>query len=194
MILWTMQPIEIWNLIQDTGVYRCDPLKSSMPEPEVSSKYQWLIRQMEARIGPPPEGVVYPVWAWYKQKGQHKKPDLRGERWCYGPGNEKYSCIEFEVPDNKVLLSDFDAWSIILCNGLLNETKAEDDKANEYFAMLSLDEQIAFKEENWKKVFDISQKKNKWMTRGDWVQATLWELRKESIRYVRFFVTGKLKQ
>ena len=30
MILWTMQPIEVWNIIQDTGVYHCDPVKSTM--------------------------------------------------------------------------------------------------------------------------------------------------------------------
>lgn len=61
MILWTIQPIEIWELIQKTGVYHCDPAKSSMPEPEFVEKYEWLIRQMKVRIGNPPEGVSYPV-------------------------------------------------------------------------------------------------------------------------------------
>ena len=27
MILWTMQPIEVWNIIQDTGGFHCDPAK-----------------------------------------------------------------------------------------------------------------------------------------------------------------------
>ena len=30
MILWTIQPIEVWNIIQDTGVFHCDPAKSTM--------------------------------------------------------------------------------------------------------------------------------------------------------------------
>lgn len=80
MILWTIQPIEIWKIIQKAGVYRCNPKQSSMPEPEFVEKYEWLIRQMKKRIGPPPEGVVYPAWAWYKQNGKHRKPNLRGER------------------------------------------------------------------------------------------------------------------
>jgi hypothetical protein len=51
MTLWTMQSVQIWNMIQETGVYRCNPAKSSMLELEFTSKYSWLIRQMEKRIG-----------------------------------------------------------------------------------------------------------------------------------------------
>ena len=32
MVLWAMQPVFIWNMINDTGVYRCDPAKCSMQE------------------------------------------------------------------------------------------------------------------------------------------------------------------
>ena len=49
----------VWNMIRETGFYRCDPKQSSMPEPEFVEKYEWLIGQMKKRIGPPPEGVVY---------------------------------------------------------------------------------------------------------------------------------------
>ena len=28
MTLWTMQPVQIWNMIQETGVYRCNPATS----------------------------------------------------------------------------------------------------------------------------------------------------------------------
>lgn len=194
MILWTMQPIEIWKMIQDTGVYRCNPRKSSMPELQFTEKYEWLIRQMQKRIGPPPDGVTYPVWAWYQQNGKHKKPDLRSERWGYGPGDEDYVCIEFEVPDNQVLLSDFDVWHIILNNGLISETEEEDERQEKYYESLTAEEQKAYKEKNWERVFDITPLDNHWIRRGDWVQATLWELRKENIRAVRFFRTGKLKE
>ena len=194
MILWTMQPIEVWNIIQNTGVYRCDPVKSSMQEIEFVEKYEWLIRQMKKRIGPPPVGVTFPVWAWYKQNGKHKKPDLRGERWCYGPGDEDYVCIEFEVPDDQVLLSDFDVWHIILNNGLISETEEEDSRQEAYWDSLTPEEQKTYRDKNWERVFDITPLDNHWIRRGDWVQATLWELRKENIRAVRFFRTGKLKE
>jgi hypothetical protein len=90
MTLWTMQPVQIWNMIQETGVYRCNPAKSSMLELEFTSKYNW--------------------------------------------------------------------------------------------------------HENWQGAFDLTPMDNDWMTRGRWIQATVWELRKEMIRDVRFFVTGKYKR
>ena len=137
MILWTIQPIEIWKMIQEAGVYRCNPKQSSMPEPEFVEKYEWLIRQMKKRIGPPPGEVTYPVWAWYKQNSKHKKPDLRSERRGYGPGDDDYVCIEFEIPDDQVLLSDFDVWHIILNNGLISETEEEDERQEKYYESLT---------------------------------------------------------
>ena len=191
MILWTMQPIEVWNIIQDTGVYHCDPVKSTMLKLELVEEYEWLIRQMKKRIGLPPKGVAYPVWAWYAQNGKHRKPDLRSERWGYGLGNKQYACIEFEIPDDLVLLSDFDVWHIVLNNGLISETEEEDTRQEAYFESLSPEAQKEYREENWERVFDVTPFNNHWITRGDWVQATVWELRKEMIRGVRFFITGK---
>ena len=193
MILWTIQPGEVWDLIQQTGVYRCNPVLSSMPEPEFAEKYQWLINQMIRRIGPPPEGVSYPVWAWHTQNGKRKKPDLRSERWGNGPGGENYVCIELEVPDDQVLLSDFNDWSLILCNGLLADSEAEADRLDAYYETLAPDAQISFRDRNWEKAFDTAPFNNGWTIRGECIQATFWELRKEMIRDVRFFVTGKKK-
>lgn len=194
MILWTIQPVNVWRMIQDTGLYRCDPKLCSMPEPEVADKYNWLIRQMAQRIGPPPEGVIYPVWAWYKQKGKHKKPDLRSERWGYVSADEDYTCIEFEIPDEQVLLSDYDSWYIILNNCLFTDSLEEWDQKYAYYDSLPIAEQKAYKEKDWEKVFDITPFKNNWTQRGDWVQATVWELRKDMIRDVRFFRTGKYRK
>lgn len=83
---------------------------------------------MKKRIGPPPAGARYLAWAWYAQNGKHNKPDLRSERWGYGPGNEQYACIELEIPDDLALLSDFDVWHIVLNNGLISETEEEDTR------------------------------------------------------------------
>ena len=148
---------------------------------------------MKKRIGEPPEGVLYPVWAWYRQNGKHRKPDLRSERWDYGPGNEQYACIEFETPDHQVLLSDFDAWSIILNNGLITETEAESDALDALYDAMEPDQKRIYRENNWERVFNIAPLSNDWMTRGDWVQATTWELRKEMVCDVRFFMTGTRK-
>ncbi len=192
MLLWTMKPIEMWNELKETGVYHCDAGKFSMPEFRLH--YDWLVEQMKKRIGAPPTGVELPVWAWYMKDGKRKKPDLRSERWAYGPGDEDYVCIEVDVDESRVLLSDFDAWSVILCDGLLSASEQEDEVLETQYEKLSEAEQIKFKRENWERVFDISPCDNGWINQGSWVQATFWELWLEDVRNVRFFRTGKLKR
>ena len=97
MILWTIQPLDIYNLIIEKGVYRCNPELIQMKE--LTEYYDWLVNQMTDRIGKPPVGVAYPVWAWYIRHWKRGKPDLRKERWNWGPGNEDYTCLEIEIPD-----------------------------------------------------------------------------------------------
>lgn len=191
MILWTFQEEEIYLSILKTGKYICDPQKMSMPE--FTEMYDWLVVQMKERIGNPPEGVIYPVWAWYAQKAQHKKPDLRGERWCYGKGGEKFVCLEIEVPDEQVLLSDFDSWGLVLLDALISETEAEDTELERIYESLSPEKQLEMKHENWKRVFDISPLDNEWMRRGEWVQATFWVLTRDMIQKVRHFTAGQRK-
>lgn len=191
--LWTMQTRDVWESLQRTGVYRTDTALCWMAE-ELPHAYSWLAREMTKRVGPPPQGVDYPVWAWYMQNGRHKKPDLRSERWGYGPGDEDYCCIELEIAPQRVLLSDFDVWHSVLNNGLISDTEEEDVALEAFHASLADAEKTAYKEKNWERVFDISPLNNNWTTRGEWVQATFWELRHEDVRAVRFFRTGKYKR
>ena len=193
MKLWTMQTRDVWESLQRAGVFRCDTALCWMAA-DFPHAYAWLSREMTKRVGPPPQGVDYPVWAWYMQNGRHKKPDLRSERWGYGPGDEDYCCIELEIAPERVLLSDFDEWHIVLCNGLISDTEEEDVAQEALYESLSDEEKIAYKEKNWERVFDISPLNNNWTTRGEWVQATFWELRREDVRAVRFFRTGKYKR
>lgn len=188
MILWTMQPEEVYQQIMQTGVYICDPARMNMPE--FTEMYNWLTGHMRTKIGPPPSGVVYPVWGWYKQNGRHYKPDLRGERWCYGAHGQQFICIELEIPDAQVLLSDFDTWNFVLCNGLISETEEENAAQEAVYESLSPEEQKKMKYLNWERVFDITPFENEWGCRGKWVQATFWVLTKEMIRKVRHFKTA----
>lgn len=69
--------------------------------------YSWIIEQMKKRVKAPKlDSSVYPVWAWYQWNGTNKrKPDLR--YGGYLQKGEKGYRIEFEIEDDKVLLSDF---------------------------------------------------------------------------------------
>lgn len=191
MILWTIQPVKVWGQLQHDGIYRCDP---GQIDPDLVRPYDWLVKQMQKRTGDAPDGVLYPVWAWHTQKWKHEKPDLRRERWCCGPGNEIYACIEIEVPDDQVLLSDFDAWHCVLNDCLVSDTEEEAEKQDAYFESLSDREKKEYKDRNWERIFDVSVLVNGWTSRGEWVQATFWELRKDQVRRVRFFRTACAKE
>lgn len=189
MTLWTIQPACVYRDILRCGQYVCDPDKAAISD--FLPAYDWLAAEMTAQIGPPPEGVSHPVWAWYRQNAKRRRPDLRRARWTSGAAGEKMVCMEIEVPDDRVVLSDFDAWSLILNNALISRSEEEDSRLEAGYGRLSPDERIKMKQENWKRVFDISPWETDWIRRGAWVQATFWVLTREMIRDVRFFTAAE---
>lgn len=191
MILWTIQPEKIYQSIMKNGVYRCDFKQSCMQT--WKRQYDWLVAQMKQRIGKAPTGVDHPVWAWYQWEGDRKKPDLRKERWSYGWKGERFVCLEIEVPDAEVLLSDFDLWSIILLDGLVSYSEDEEKSFEARYNALSEDEQRVMKEKNWERVFDLIGDNNMQTAGEQSVQATFWELRKKQICNVRMFVAATPK-
>ena len=204
MRLWTIQTPEVYRLIMETGVYRCDPYQSGMLMPVDESKacleldkqftdsYDWLVRQMEKRIGPRPEGVSYPVWAWY-QYGFKRNPDLRKERWSNGNPGEKLVCIFLEMPDDQVLLSDFHTWHFVLNRWPISDTEEEADRVDAWLETVSEQEKQAFLEKNWERIFEIEPFDNGYTSRGDDVQATFWELKKEYVLRVKEFTAAGRK-
>ena len=191
MILWTIQGEEVYEGILKTGIYRCDFSKSGMQD--FKAQYDWLVLQMVKRIGEKPAGVEYPVWAYYQREGLRKRPDLRRERWHCGWKGERFACMEIEIPDNAVLLSDIHSWCAILNNGLLSLTEEESNKLELEYNSLSNIDKKKMKEKNWESVFDLTPIENEWMVRGDTIQATFWELRKDQIRSVRMFTAATPK-
>lgn len=188
MILWTIQPKEVFDLIQREGVYRCDIHKSGF-EDFADMQYSWMVSQMKKRIGPPPEGVSYPVWAWYQWREDRKKPDLRWERCNCGRKGEKFYRLEIEIPDEQVLLSDFDNWHVPLNNALFTDSDDDEeyddeeyDKMHKFYESLSPEEQETMRTKNWEKVFDIKP--------GTCTQGPFWELRKEQIRKATMFISA----
>ena len=206
MHLWSIQEEAVWQEIQKTGIYRCDPYKSDLLqpmdkaligkklEPQFEAAYEWLAEQMEQRIGKRPEGVRFPVWAWY-QYGGKRKSDLRKERWTNGEGGQRFVCLELEVPDGQVLLSDFGEWHAVL-GGIcpIADNKEEWDRLNAFLDNADDATAKSFLHENWKRIFDVEPFKNEWTTRGEDVQATFWELKWEYVKKARPFVTASKKR
>ena len=188
MILWTIQPEEVYELINRTGVYRCDEEKAKV-EDFCPTQYNWLADQMRRRIGPPPEGVRYPVWAYQRWDKDRLKPDLRSIRWFWGGKSNTFYRLEIDIPDEQVLLSDYWAWSVMLNDGLLSYSEEEADELDRLYASLSPEAQKEMLFTIWERVFNVTLTNNEWNGQGEIVQATFWELRLEQIRKVTRFTT-----
>ena len=95
MRLWTIQPKEIYEILKQDGVFHCGPSRSTcLTEMNFGHAYNWMCEQMYQKIGNPPEGVAYPIWAWHTLDWKHQKPDLRRTEFCGEPENSV--CLEVE--------------------------------------------------------------------------------------------------
>lgn len=182
MRLWTAQTVDVYESLIKTGTHHCD--ESKIRDFEWWKRaYDWLAEKMTDRIGAPPANVKYPVWLWYKWNSRHRKPDLRSRR-AFGPKGRKMVMLEIEIPDDKVVLSDFDNWHSVLnnyysCSSARSES--EYDKISEWLDSLPKDERQIEIEKSWDSIFDITPFKNEFAENGTWVQATVWELKSEHI-------------
>ena len=106
MRLWTIQPLDVWKELNEKEYYVCDSKRAPcIIDGSFVDAYEWLVTVMNERCKKP-VSVEYPVWAWHTTNWKHKKPDLR--KSCYGKKGEKCVCLEIEIPDDEVILSDFE--------------------------------------------------------------------------------------
>ena len=107
--LWTIQHADAWVVLERDGVLRADSRRGWT---EFRFAYDWMAEQMGKRIGPPPDGVPVPLWAWYQWEGRRGPRDLRQSG--YAPRGTPMVQIEFEIEESQELLSDFDRWNTVL--------------------------------------------------------------------------------
>ena len=186
MRLWTIQPPEVIKIIEENGEFTCDT-RLSENYSDFHDAYIWLVKQMDFKNIFHPENLDLPLWAWYRYDGKNTQPDL--ESGMFGIPNQKYACIEFEIPDNQVLLSDFNAWHYVLNNSWNDDSKNEEEweKMQDDFDKLDGETKQKLREKSWQKMFDITLKKSDWNSNGYYVQATFWRLEKSMIKNVKYF-------
>lgn len=191
--LWTFQPFDIYRQLQEEGRYICDPTKSNF---QINDKwhqaYTWLIEQMIFKIGPSPSDIKCPIWAWHTLNWEHRKPDLRKERFNYGKKGEIYALIEAEIPENDVLLSDFHQWHFVLNDSLLDDSQNYEEwmSIHTQFDLLPPNEQSEIKRQSWNLIFDTTPIDTPWRLNGRDIQATFWELKKDQIKSIKHFKCG----
>lgn len=210
MELWTLQHPEVYAELKRNGSYMVDPARIFLPEGGDSDinhgnlAYRWLCSKMDELLEKRPEGASYPIWAWYKQYGREDgKPDMRSSGYA-APG-EPLVRLKLEVPDDLVLLSDFDEWHHPLNYWYCAKTKAESEAFDERYQSLELDfhqlndfsltspELAQLREEivsSWDGIFDVFSEQDEnwgfpWVKRT--IQATFWELKLDYVQSVEYF-------
>lgn len=175
MILWTIQHNAAYEEMLQTGVMRANPkyiFDEFFKEP-----YEWMAAQMKERIGEPPAGATLPIWAWYQWEGKRKRPDMRTHgRW--GDEGVPIVLMTIDVPDECVLLSDFDYWHVVLNDG--NLIFPFDDKA--IYSMKQC-------RESWEKIFDYECSFDEEIHNSLSTQATMWEIKAEWVLNAEHFIS-----
>lgn len=124
MKLYTVQGLRHWQVAKAQGVLTGGSTLHHV-ESAWRSAYEWMRQQMKEKL--PYTSGDYPVWAWpWADYEERFKPD---ERW--GPVGEEMVVLGFDVPDNRVLLSDFMAWHQVLNDdAIIDEDRSftEDEK------------------------------------------------------------------
>jgi hypothetical protein len=177
MILYTIQPEIKWLELQDTGILKSHD--SIICEPSFNDSYAWIESKMRELLPAPEIECKHPVWAWFKYNNK-SKPSLKNQL----PKDEIGYLIKFHIDDNKVLLSSFDKWHLVL-NHSEQDLKAKktifDFDEYENQDDLSMLEAEGFVQEGDKMVFDwdkVILDKNSFEST---IQATFWYLKKDQI-------------
>lgn len=181
MIMWTVQPMSVYRQLQAVGRFHCDEHQTwSMDDDLFEPAYRWMAEQMTRRVGPAPREVTVPIWGWYRRDWQHKRPDFRSYR-----DYPDQVCLEVDIPEDQVLLSDFEEWNCVLNDGYLFDwqDEADFDRRYAWFNALPAAQRLRVKQRSWQRVFEIDpvHDENNWQGRD--VQGCFWELQTDQVRH-----------
>ena len=184
MIIWTVQPVSALRDLETDGVFRCDRSQSFnlMKADTLERPYRWLIQRMTEKIGAPPAGVEYPIWAWHTWEFARRRPDT--ESAVFVRRTEEKVLFTLDVPEEALVLSDFDAWQYVLMDSYVADavTEEEFDALKERLEGLDGEELRVETERSWVNVFKTDPVNSELLIRGRYVQATFWEIRREYVK------------
>lgn len=198
MIVWSNQPYQVYEQLMSNGIFTCDPTKSMNIQTDLNfgghdfeNAYTWMAHQMGLKVGKPPKGVRHPIWVWYKLDYAHRRPDFR-----LVPDYDDQVCLELEIPESDILLSDFEKWHFVLNDWYLNDAVSEKESyaKDQWFEHLPQVKQQKVKENSWQQIFDVTPRIGEWTQNGAFVQGCCWLLKKEYVRHAWRLKRGQRSQ
>jgi hypothetical protein len=206
MILYSIQDFKIFEALSRGETHYAHHPYLNVDDADIVDEmfvrsYNWLADRMVERIGPRPSAEIYPTWAYYQWYGpDQKKPDLRytGTR-CFAR-DRTCALMTLDIPDDQVLLSEYDAWHFVLNQSYLGEEARSDElwdirkelKCREYDKYPEwMKKEI---EDSWYTIFDfdLSAKLLEYDKSQQIIQATFWKIEPGYLKAaVKFNTTGK---
>lgn len=203
MRLWTIQAQEAYKLLRKNGILHANEEYSMCKDGDNFRRaYDWMASEL-GKIDINPDGIRYPIWAWYQWQGKRKKRDMR-ESGFSARGNHIVQ-LEIEIPDNKVLLSDFDLFHCVLNNLYMSSSEEDHDQFEKWYESRGIkygdwnydashDEKLQKVKrvivESWAGVFDLTKEDDNWLygkNEHKSIQAVFWELREDQVIWAREF-------
>ena len=189
--LWSILTEEAWRELNNQGVLKCSVEHINS---YYASSYDWMREQLKREVGPASKDSYYPIWAWYQYKSSEKpKPDLR----CSGhlENGSRGVRVQIEVPNTRVLLSDFILWNLTFNDGYVPKSSDDDDKWDKLLKTIgyknrheSGDLPERFKKalkKSWRRIFreinlpDFFPDKQSHLDKS--IQACLWEIQLDEV-------------
>lgn len=163
--LWTLQPVQVWLSLQQSGSLFVDPALRKL-DPEYQEAYAWMRGQMGRRI-PAYQGHD-PWWAY------DYPPDLRHYRYRAGEPGSQQVRLALSVPRERVLLSAYGDWHHVLSGDYLPPSQNPDKRLQEseawerqFEALITAGEapritetSRTLLEESWERIFDVEELRN----------------------------------
>ena len=184
--LWTRQVPQVWQTLAENGTYHCKEEYIRQKNDTISDYYlelyRWYTREARKYL-PISEDTLYPIWLSLEEEMMLQPV-------------ENTVILKLEIPVNKVLLCNYDAWGYRVNYWYVPVNKADEEKHRremDLYGIHSDDEIINTHKGNfypqlrskiqrsWSRVFTQMNVTN------DMLVATAWELRREWVKEVRFY-------
>lgn len=203
--LWTIQTEYAYKELVKEGRLITNP-EFLMLNSEIQYKiaYDWISDIMKEKIERKPLDAVYPIWTWYSYLGKRKKPDLRCS--AHQKKGTKSVLLEVRIPNEEILISDFEMWHYPLNLWYIPVNDEDDEKFDKKYSVARLklfsdcdmqnpynnDALMALQEmkKSWKRIFLTVNEAQKRIQAGEKLelQATIWEIRLENVVKVQHFI------
>lgn len=166
MKVYTVQRLETYYRMREQGYLIGD---EKFVWEDFKKPYQWMMKQMEKKIEGY-NGKDYPIWVW-------KRKVNRNEHALLSKGI-KGVILTLEIPEDKILWSDFDHWHFVLNNGPITESEDEESYPTE---------------DSWEKIFDFNLLRsldNDWNGKfnEDWIQGVTPKITMSMVKKVTRFI------